>query len=77
MSAIVYLKKMRLLITGSWDCSLKSFECSENSLNENSEETLFDYDAQITTIAASEDEKLLAVGDVDGRVFIISTDNWE
>jgi factor associated with neutral sphingomyelinase activation len=70
------LKKKKLLITGSWDCSLKSFECSENSVNENSEETIFDYDAQITSVAASEDEKYIAVGDVDGRVFIIETDDW-
>jgi factor associated with neutral sphingomyelinase activation len=45
VSALVYLRKKRLLITGSWDCSLKSFRCSESAIDESSEETIQDYDA--------------------------------
>lgn len=76
VSALVYLRKRRLLVTGSWDCSLKFFACSETSIDESSEETIQDYDAQITTVAASEDETLVAVGDVDGKVHLLATDGW-
>lgn len=35
-----------------------------------------DWEAQITHIAATDDESMIAVGDVDGKVITISTSNW-
>lgn len=35
-----------------------------------------DWEAQITHITANDDESLIAVGDVDGKVITLSTSNW-
>jgi factor associated with neutral sphingomyelinase activation len=35
-----------------------------------------DWEAQITNISAIEDESIIAVGDVDGKVITLSTNNW-
>lgn len=45
VSALVFLKKKKLLITGSWDCSLKAFKCTDSGVDESSEETINDFDA--------------------------------
>ncbi|CAD8114000.1 unnamed protein product [Paramecium primaurelia] len=76
VSSLVYLQKKKILITGSWDCSLKKFECSENQIKQDTEEMIDDWEAQITHIAATDDESMIAVGDVDGKVITISTSNW-
>ncbi|CAK91037.1 unnamed protein product (macronuclear) [Paramecium tetraurelia] len=76
VSSLVYLMKKKILVTGSWDCSLKRFECSENQIKQDSEEIIDDWEAQITHIAATEDESMIAVGDIDGRVITINTNNW-
>jgi hypothetical protein len=40
-------------------------------------EVIQDYDAQITSVGKNEEESLLAVGDVDGRVFVLETGSWD
>lgn len=67
---MVYLKKQKKLITGSWDCSVKMFRYVGNILD--SEEQIWDHDNQISCLAVNEDQSNLVFGDIEGEIVCIN-----
>ncbi|EGR33579.1 neutral sphingomyelinase activation associated factor, putative [Ichthyophthirius multifiliis] len=75
ISSIGYLKSKCVLLTASWDCTVKSFDCEDGIINETSEDLFWDHDSQITNLAINQQEIYVAVGDVDGNVIILDFKN--
>ncbi len=45
ISSVVYLKFKCVLLTASWDCTVKSFDCEDGIINEASEDLFWDHDS--------------------------------
>lgn len=70
VTSVIYLKKQNAVVSGSLDCSVKMFNCSDTQLDEDTEETIYDHDNQITCMAASGNQDILAIGDLDGVTIV-------
>ena len=41
---------MELLLTASWDCSIKSYSCKDGVVDENTEDVFVDHENKITCL---------------------------
>jgi len=67
---LVYMPKRKTIASASWDCSVKTFRYVGSVLD--NEDTFFDHENQITSLAVNNEESILAFGDVEGNVICMS-----
>lgn len=70
VSDLLYLQKKKRLVSSSWDCSVKTLRIVGNNFD--NEDVFCDHDNQITNLAATEDEEILAFGDIEGNVIVMN-----
>jgi len=64
------MPKRKIIASASWDCSVKTFRYVGSVLD--NEDTFFDHENQITSLAVNNEESILAFGDVEGNVICMS-----
>ena len=64
------MPKRKTIASASWDCSVKTFRYVGSVLD--NEDTFFDHENQITSLAVNNEESILAFGDVEGNVICMS-----
>jgi len=68
ITKLIFLPKKGLVISTSWDCTLKLWPIKHGNLHDECLYSIEDQDYQIMSLATSEDENLIAFGDADGYI---------
>ncbi len=72
---LVYIPKHKIIVTASWDCSIKTFRYVGNVID--NEDHFYDHENQITALAVNNEENIVAFGDIEGNVICMGLEEKE
>ncbi|XP_053985116.1 protein FAN-like [Hylaeus anthracinus] len=79
VSCLVLSSSRQIIVSGSWDCTAKVWQCYISGSKIKPTECLIaqlDHDSKVTCINISRDEKLLVSGTEDGEIFLWNMDTY-
>ncbi|XP_029048246.1 protein FAN-like isoform X1 [Osmia bicornis bicornis] len=80
ISCLALSSSRQIIISGSWDCTAKLWQCYISGTKIKPAECLIaqlDHDSKVTCINVSRDETLLVSGTEDGEIFVWNMDTYD